>query len=159
MDRRLDVGHVADSLPDLGEVVGDPRLRPVGLVGGVTLLVVGAGLSMAPTGGQLALWANAVAATLVFVGVPLFCLGLAAPEPSGSRFQLGIELTDRQRRAVAAGALCIVVAPIVMALGQPFGFTLPVLLVAAGLAFIGSALVLTGFVAWTSQVLANPRRA
>ncbi|WP_324756959.1 hypothetical protein [Haloarcula montana] len=159
MDRPLDVGHVADTLPDLGEAIENPRLRPVGLVGGLVLLVVGAGLSVAPTTGGWALWANAVAATLVFVAVPLFCLGLAAPEPTESRFQLGIDLTHRQRQAVAAGALCIVVAPIVMALGQPIGFTLPVLLAAAGLAFVGSALVLTGFIAWTSQVLAEPGHA
>jgi hypothetical protein len=159
MDTPLDVGHVADTLPDIGEAIENPRLRPVGLVGGLALLFVGAGLSVAPTSGQWALWANAVAATLVFVAVPLFCLGLAAPEPSGSRFQLGIELTRRQRQAVAAGALLIVVAPIVMALGQPTGLMLPVMLAAAGLAFVGSALVLTGFIAWTSQVLAEPGRA
>ncbi|MFC6975757.1 hypothetical protein ACFQL1_15565 [Halomicroarcula sp. GCM10025709] len=159
MNRPLDIGHVADTLPDLGEAIENPRLRPVGLVGGFVLLCLGAGLSVAPTAGRLALWANAVAATLVFVAVPLFCLGLAAPEPTGSRFQFGIDLTRRQRQAVAAGALCIVVAPIVMALGQPIGFALPVVLAAAGLAFVGSALVLTGFVAWTSQVLAEPGRA
>ena len=157
MDRSLDVGHVAETLPDLSEALADSRLRPIGVVVGFALLTVGALLSMAPTTGQWAFWSNAVAATLVFVSVPLFCVGLAAPDPpEGSRFHFGVDLTRKQRQAVAAGSLCITLSPVVMALGSPLGLSTVVLATAATLAFVGSSLVLTGFIAWTSEALAGP---
>lgn len=160
MDRSLDVGHVAETLPDLRQALEDPRLRPFGLVGGLSLLVVGAVLSVAPTSGTSAFWSNAVAATLVFVGVPLFCLGLAAREPaSESWFHIGVDLSTKQRQAVAVGTLCITLAPIVMAVGSPLGLTVVVLATAATMTFVGSALVLTGFIAWTAETLAEPGSA
>lgn len=157
MDRSLDVGHVAETLPDVGQTLENPRLRPFGVLGGTVLLALGASLSLAPTTGQWTFWSNAVAATLVFVGVPLFSLGLAAAEPpSDSRFHIGVNLSTKQRRAVAIGALCITLAPVVMALGSPLGLSLLVLATAATMAFVGSALVLTGFVAWTAETLGEP---
>ncbi|MEF8829804.1 MAG: hypothetical protein V5A49_12260 [Haloarcula sp.] len=159
MDRFMDVGHVAETLPDLSEALEDPRLRQFGLLGGVGLVAVGALLSLAPASGQWLFWSYAVAATLVFIGVPLLCLGLAAPDPdSGSLFHLGIELTTTQRRAVALGSLCITVTPIVIAVGTPLGLPTLVLAIAAATAVIGSVLVLTGFVAWTSAAIAEPSR-
>jgi len=160
MDRSLDVGHVSEELPSLGHALEDPRLRPFGLVLGFSLLAIGSGLSIAPTTGQWAFWSNAVASTLVFVSVPLFCLGLAASEPSAdSLFHIGVDLSTKQRHAVAAGALCLVLAPIVMAVGSPLGLSMLVLATAATMAFVGSALMLTGFVAWTAETLAHPRSA
>lgn len=157
MDRSLDVGHVAETLPSLGPALEDSRLRPLGLAGGMTLLAVGALLSLTPQTASFAFWANAVAATLVFVGVPLFCLGLAAPEPPGNPyFQFGVDLTPRQRQAVATGALCVTLAPIVVVAGSPFGFSLVILVTAATFAFVGASLILTGFVAWTAQTIAEP---
>jgi hypothetical protein len=159
MDRFMDVGHVAETLPDLSEALEDPRLRQFGLVGGVGLVAVGALLSLAPTSGQWLFWSSAVAATLVFIGVPLLCLGLAAPDPEpGSPFHLGIELTTTQRRAVALGSLCITVTPIVIAVGTPLGLPTLVLAIAAAMSVVGSVLVLTGFVAWTSAAIAEPSR-
>ena len=157
MDRSLDAGHVAETLPDLDEALADSRLRPVGVVLGFALLTIGALLSLAPTTGQWAFWSNAVAATLVFVSVPLFCVGLAAPDPpEGSRFHIGVDLSRKQRQAVAAGSLCLTLSPVVMALGSPLGISTLVLATAATLAFVGASLVLTGFVAWTSEELASP---
>ncbi|PSP85842.1 hypothetical protein BRC96_01270 [Halobacteriales archaeon QS_6_64_34] len=157
MDRSLDAGHVAETLPDLDEALADSRLRPVGVVLGFVLLTIGALLSLAPTTGQWAFWSNAVAATLVFVSVPLFCIGLAAPDPpEGSRFHIGVDLSRKQRQAVAAGSLCLTLSPVVMALGLPLGISTLVLAMAATLAFVGASLVLTGFVAWTSEELADP---
>jgi len=157
MDRSLDVANVAETLPGLSDALEDERLRPVGVVVGFAILTVGALLSIAPTTGQLAFWSNAVAATLVFVSVPLFCVGLAAPEPpKGSRFHFGVNLTRKQRQAVAAGSLCITLSPVVMVVGSPLGVSVVVLATAATLAFVGASLVLTGFVAWTSDALAGP---
>jgi len=157
MNRPLDVAHVADTLPDLGEALEDSRLRPIGVVVGFAILAVGALLSIAPATGQWAFWSNAVAATLVFVSVPLFCVGLAAPEPpEGSRFHFGVDLSRKQRQAVAAGSLCITLSPVVMALGSPLGISTVVLALSATLAFVGASLVLTGFVAWTSESLVGP---
>jgi len=157
MDRSLGVQHVAESLPDLGRVIEDERLRPTGVVFGFGILTIGALLSFAPMTGPWLFWSNAVAATLVFVSVPLFCLGLAAPEPpAGSRFHFGVDLTRQQRQAVALGALCITLSPVVMALGMPLGLSVFVLTAAATMAFIGASLVLTGFIAWTSDAIANP---
>jgi len=157
MDPPLDVGHVAETLPDLSALVEDSRLRPVGVVVGFAILTVGALLSIAPTTGQSAFWSNAVAATLVFVSVPLFCVGLAAPDPpEGARFHFGVDLSRKQRQAVAVGSLCITLSPVVMAIGAPLGLSVVVLATAATLAFVGASLVLTGFVAWTSEALASP---
>ncbi|WP_276272497.1 hypothetical protein [Haloarcula litorea] len=157
MDRSLDVGHVAETLPSLDGALDDSRLRPVGAVGGVVLLLAGVALSLTPATVAWAFWANALAATLVFVGVPLFCLGLAAPDPpSDSLFHVGVDLSAKQRRAVALGSLCIVLAPIVMAAGSPLGISVLVLATAATMAFVGAALVLTGFIAWTAETLAEP---
>jgi len=157
MDRSLDVAHVAETLPDLGRAIEDDRLRPIGVVFGFAILTVGAVLSFAPVTGTWTFWSNAVAATLVFVSVPLFCLGLAAPDPpAGSRFHLGVDLTRKQREAVAVGALCITLSPIIMAIGMPLGLSMFVLAMAATTAFVGASLVLTGFIAWTSEAIANP---
>jgi len=157
MDRSLDVAHVAEALPDLGRAIENSRLRPIGVVGGFCILTVGALLSIAPTTGPTAFWANAVAATLVFVSVPLFCVGLAAPEPpKSSRFHIGVDLTRKQREAVAIGSLCITLSPVIMAVGTALGLSLAVLAAAATTAFIGASLVLTGFIAWTSEAIANP---
>lgn len=151
MDRSLDVGHVAKMLPDLNDYLADPRLRPIGVVGGFSLVLVGALL-------QLSLWNTfwtpVVSGVLVFVGVPLFCVGLAAPEPEaeGNLFNLGIELTATQRRIVATGSLLVLLSPMVVAaLGPILEFSLGVWLTAAVLAMLGSVLILTGFVAWTSR--------
>ncbi|MFC6864656.1 hypothetical protein ACFQGE_14460 [Halomicroarcula sp. GCM10025817] len=159
MDRSLNVGHVAETLPNLGRLLDDPRLRPLGLAGGMTLLGIGALLSLVPPALPLAFWANAVAATLVFLGVPLFCVGLAAPEPENPYFQFGVDLSQHQRQAVATGGLAITFAPVVVIVGIPFGVSMPVLVTAATLAFVGAALVLTGFIAWTAETIAEPNSA
>ncbi|MFC7028585.1 hypothetical protein ACFQJ5_15110 [Halomicroarcula sp. GCM10025324] len=159
MDRSLNVGPVAETLPNLGRMLDDSRLRPLGLAGGMTLLGVGALLSLVPPGAPGAFWANAVAATLVFLGVPLFCLGLAAPEPSNPYFQFGVNLSPHQRQAVATGGVAITLAPLVVIAGIPFGVSLPVIVTAAAFAFVGAALVLTGFIAWTAEVIAEPNSA
>jgi hypothetical protein len=157
MDRSLDVEHVAETLPELGRAIENERLRPIGVVGGFLILTVGALLSITPMTGVTAFWANAVAATLVFVSVPLFCVGLAAPEPAKpSRFHFGVDLSRKQREAVAIGSLCITMSPVIMAVGMPLGLSTLVLAAAATTAFIGAALVLTGFISWTSQAIANP---
>jgi|GEM_PF-829588 len=153
MARSLDVGHVAETLPDLNTFLADPRLRPIGLVGGSSLVVVGALLQISPWN---TFWSSVVAGVLVFVGVPLFCVGLAAPEPEkpDGLFTLGIELTPDQRRAVATGSLLVLVSPITVAtLGPLFDFAAGVWLTAALLALTGSVLILTGFLAWTSRRL------
>ena len=160
MDRSLDIGHVSEALPSLGQALEDSRLRPFGLVLGFLLLAIGSGLSVAPATGQWAFWSNAVASTLVFVSVPLFSLGLAASEPpSDSVFHIGVDFSTKQRRAVAIGALCLVLAPVVMAIGSPLGLSMLVLATAATMAFVGSSLMLTGFVAWTAETLAQPNAA
>ena len=160
MDRSLDVEHVSETLPSLGRAIETTKLRPVGVVGGFAILTVGALLSIAPASGRAGFWANALAATLVFVSVPLFCVGLAAPDPpAGSRFHFGVDLSRTQRQVVAIGSLCITLSPVVMALGAPLGLTTFVLALAATTAFVGAALVLTGFIAWTSEAIANPGAA
>jgi len=153
MDRSLDVEHVAEQLPDLDGVLDDTRLRPIGLVGGFSLVLVGAllGIPLADT-----FWSSVVSGILVFVGVPLFSLGLAAPESNDDSdlFTLGIELTREQRRIVAIGSLLVVFSPITVALVGPIlGFARSVWLAAAALAVVGSVLILTGFIAWTSRTL------
>jgi hypothetical protein len=153
MDSSLDVEHVAEQLPDLDGVLDDTRLRPIGLVGGFSLVLVGAvlGLPLADT-----FWSSVVSGVLVFVGVPLFSLGLAAPESNDESdlFTLGIELTHEQRRIVAIGSLLVVFSPITVALfGPAVGFATSVWLAAATLAVVGSVLILTGFIAWTSRTL------
>lgn len=153
MARSLDVGHVAETLPDLNAYLADPRLRPIGVVGGFSLVLVGALLRL-PLWNSF--WATVFSGVLVFVGVPLFCIGLAAPEPeeADDLFRLGIELSPDQRRAVAAGSLLVLCSPIVLAtLGPLFGFALGIWLTSAVLALLGSVLILTGFVAWTSRRL------
>lgn len=153
MDRSLDVGHVAETLPDLDAFLADPRLRPVGVVGGFSLLLGGALLQL-PLGNSF--WASVVSGVLVFVGVPLFCVGLAAPEPQGNAdmFKLGVQLTSTQRRIVASGSLLVLLSPMVVAaFGPVFEFGLGVWLAAAVCALFGSVLILTGFVAWTSRNL------
>lgn len=155
MDLRLDLDDVTEPLPRLDRVLEDPRLRPVGLVGGFTIVLIGAALQVAPLGG---FWTSAVAGLLVFVGIPLFCVGLAAPEPDhpGDPFCLGIELDPSQRRVVAAGAALILLAPVVAGgLGPLTGFAPWVVFLTAVCALVGSVLVLTGFVAWTSRALAE----
>jgi hypothetical protein len=157
MERSLDIEHVAETLPSLGRAIENPKLRPVGVVGGFAILTIGALLSITPATGGAAFWSNAVAATLVFVSVPLFCVGLAAPDPpTGSYFHIGVDLSRKQRQAVAIGSLCITLSPVIMALGAPLGLSMVVLAMAATTAFVGAALVLTGFVAWTSQAIADP---
>ena len=90
----------------------------------------------------------------MFVSVPLFCVGLAAPDPpEESHFHIGVNLTYKQRQAVAVGSLCITLSPVVMALGSLLGLTTVVLATVAILTFVGASLVLTGFVAWTSEAL------
>jgi hypothetical protein len=153
MDRSLDVEHVAAQLPDLDEVLDDARLRPIGLVGGFALVLVGAllGLPLANT-----FWTSVVSGILVFVGIPLFSVGLAAPEPDNEAgiFSFGIELSREQRRVVGIGSLLVVFSPITVAvLGPVLGFVTAVWLAAAVLAVLGSVLILTGFVAWTSKKL------
>ncbi len=153
MDRSLDVGHVAETLPDLHRLLEDVRLRPIGLVGGFSLVLVGALLQFPLWNG---FWTSVVSGVLVFAGVPLFCVGLAAPEPEGEDdpFSLGIELTAEQRRIVGVGSLLILLSPaVVAALGPVVGFTPGTWLVAALLALSGAVLVLTGFIAWTSRRL------
>lgn len=157
MDLSLDIEPVSETLPTLAGALDDPRLRPVGFVGGLALLLVGALLSLLPATGDLAFWASAVASTLVFVGVPLFCLGLAAPEPQDeSLFAFGIDLSKPQRRAVAAGALSVTLSPVVVALGSPLGIVVPTLVAAAVFSVVGAGLMLVGFVGWLSRVLADP---
>lgn len=155
MDIELDLEGVTEPLPSVDRLLADPRLRPFGLVGGFTIVLVGALLQLPPVGG---FWATAVSGTLVFVGVPLFCLGLAAVEPAseGDPFRLGIELNDDQRRLVGVGAIQILVAPVILgALGELVGYVTWVVFLAGVFALLGSVLVLTGFVAWTSRTLAE----
>jgi hypothetical protein len=160
MDQLLDVEHVAETLPSLEHALEDPRLRPAGIVGGTSLVAVGALLSVAPISDQWVFWTHAVASMLVFVGVPLFSLGLAAPESEEyPSFQIGVDLSRAQRRAVGAGAMCIVASPIILALGTPLGLLTPILVIAATTALVGTALVLTGFLAWTTQTLSEPTSA
>ena len=153
MPRSLDVGHVSETLPALDTVLADPRLRPIGLVGGSALIVVGVLLQI-PIWDSF--WTNVLSGVLSFVGVPLFCVGLAAPEPEkpDDPFRLGVELTPAQRRVVAVGSLLVLFSPIAVAtVGPLFDFALGVWLAAAVLALVGSILILTGFVAWTSRRL------
>ncbi|ACV47914.1 conserved hypothetical protein [Halomicrobium mukohataei DSM 12286] len=153
MDRSLDIEHVARELPDLDAVLDDTRLRPIGLVGGFALVLIGAllGLPLANT-----FWTSVVSGVLVFVGIPLFSVGLAAPEPDDGWeiFTLGVDLTREQRRIVGIGSLLVVFSPITVALlGPILGFATAVWLAAAALAVLGSVLILTGFIAWTSRKL------
>ncbi|MFB6308725.1 MAG: hypothetical protein ABEH35_05275 [Haloarculaceae archaeon] len=154
MDQSLDIGEVADELPDLADALDDPRLRPVGLVGGAVAVLIGVLFHLSPGG----FWGSVVAGVLIFVGVPLFCLGLAAPEPEreDTPFRLGIDLSPQQRRIVAGGSLLLVLSPmLVAALGPYIGFTLPLWLASATLAVLGCVLILTGFIAWTSRELSE----
>ena len=154
MGLSLDPGDVADDLPALDAVVADPRMRVIGLVGGFALVVLGALLQI---GGGAVFWNTVVAGVFAFVGVPLFALGLAAPEPAHPLFRLGIDLTTTQRRVVAVGSGLVFSSPILVAvLGTLAGFANWVWLVGAGVALLGAALILTGFVAWTSGVIADP---
>lgn len=153
MNGSLDVGHVAQSLPDLDRLLADPRLRPVGLVGGFSLVLVGALMQLPVWGG---FWTSVVSGVLVFVGVPLFCVGLAAPEPEDrdDPFSLGVELTPTQRRVVAVGSSLVLCSPIVVAaVGPVAGFSPTVWLAGAVFALVGAVLILTGFVAWTSRAI------
>lgn len=153
MDRSLDIGHVAETLPDLDALLDDPRLRPIGLVGGLSLVLVGALLQLPVLN---SFWTSVVSGVLVFVGVPLFSVGLAAPEPQSEAdlFTLGIELSAPQRRIVAVGALLVLFSPMVVAaLGPVLGFSQGIWIAAAVFALLGSVLILTGFIAWTSQHL------
>lgn len=155
MDIRLDLDDVTEPLPRLDHLLEDPRLRPVGLVGGFTIVLIGAALQLTAFAG---FWTSAVAGALVFIGVPLFCVGLAAPEPepAGDPFRLGIELSREQRRLVAVGASLILFAPVIAgSLGPLTGFDLWVVFLTAVFALLGSVLVMTGFVAWTSRALAE----
>ncbi|WP_226010428.1 hypothetical protein [Halomicrobium salinisoli] len=157
MKGSLDVGPVAESLPDLDDVLAHPRLRPVGLVGGFGLVLAGALLGLPAESG---FFAAVVSGVLVFVGVPLFSVGLAAPEPAdeSSPFRLGVDLTPLQRRVVAGGAALVVVAPMTVAVAGPLlGFPDLLWLLAATVALVGSVLMLTGFVAWTSRTLVEKR--
>lgn len=155
MDYELDIEGVAQDLPSLDAVLDDPRVRPTGLVGGFTIVLVGALLQLAPVGG---FWTNAVSGSLVFIGVPLFCVGLAAAEPQreGDPFRLGIQLDRAQRRLVATGATLILLAPAVLgSLAMVAGYEPWVVFLAATVALLGAVLTLTGFVAWTSSTLAE----
>lgn len=155
MDRSLAVGRVAETLPDLDAALADPRLRRVGLVGGGALVALGAVLAVSPWSG---FWTNVLSGLLAFVGVPLFCVGIAAPEPDDEDdpFRLGVELAPTQRRTVAAGAATVVCSPLVAAaLGPALGSSPPVLVAAAAFALAGAALMLAGLLAWTSQTLAE----
>lgn len=153
MDRSLNVGHVAETLPDLESYLEDSRLRPIGLVGGFSLVLVGALLQFPVWNG---FWTSVLSGVIVFVGVPLFCVGLAAPEPEeeDDLFALGMELSPDQRRIVATGSLLVLASPMVVAaLGPSFGFSSAIWLAAAVFALLGSVLILTGFIAWTSRRL------
>jgi len=157
MKGSLDVGPVAESLPGLDDVLAHPRMRPIGLVGGFGLVLTGALLGLPAESG---FFAAVVSGVLVFVGVPLFCVGLAAPEPAdeSSPFRLGVDLTPLQRRVVAGGAGLVLVAPMTVAiLGPVLGFPNLLWLLAATIALVGSVLMLTGFVAWTSRTLGEKR--
>ena len=155
MDRSLDVGHVAETLPDLNAHLADPRLRPIGVVGGFSLVLVGVLLQLPLWSG---FWTSVFSGVLAFVGVPLFCVGLAAPEPDAEDdpFRLGIELSPKQRRIVGLGSLLVLSSPIAVAtLGPVFHFALGVWLASAVLALFGTVLIMTGFVAWTSRRLGS----
>lgn len=157
MGLSFDPGEVADGLPSLDAVAADPRLRPIGLAGGFVLVLLGALLQFV---GGTTFWNSAVAGVLAFVGVPLFAMGLAAPEPDHDRFRFGVDLTATQRRIVAVGSLCLVASPIAVAiLGVIANFADWVWLAGAGLAFAGAVLILTGFVAWTSGEVVEPSSA
>lgn len=153
MGLSFDPGSVADELPALDAIAADPRMRPIGLVGGFTFVLLGALLQF----GGNAFWSTVVAGVLAFLGVPLFAMGLAAPDPDDRLFRLGVDLTETQRRIVASGSLVLVASPIIVAiLGTATEFADWVWLAGAGLALTGAALVLTGFIAWTSGVVAEP---
>lgn len=154
MGLSLDLGEVADELPSLDAVAADPRMRPIGLVGGFLFVLLGA---LAQIGGGNVFWNTVVAGVFVFVGVPLFAMGLAAPEPDRDLFRLGIDLTDTQRHVVALGSVFVISSPILVAvLGTIAGFADWVWLAGAGSALVGAALILTGFIAWTSGAMAEP---
>lgn len=155
MALRLDLDGATEPLPALDRLLEDPRLRPVGLVGGFTLVVVGAALQLPPVTG---FWSSVVSGVATFLGVPLFCLGIAGVEPEhvADPFRLGVDLDPVQRRLVGVGAVLVVTAPVLTGLLGPFsGFALWVVIPAAALAVVGSVCMLTGFVAWTSKTLAE----
>lgn len=157
MKLSIDPGEVAEGLPALDAVAADSRMRPIGLVGGFVLVVLGALLQF--VGGSV-FWNSVVAGVLVFVGVPLFAMGLAAPEPDRDRFRLGVDLSATQRRVVAVGSFCVVASPILVAiLGVLAGFADWVWLAGAAVAIAGAVLIFTGFVAWTSGQIAEPSSA
>lgn len=155
MSLSIEPGRVARNLPDLDAVLDDPRLRPIGLVGGAAALLLAAVLQLTPLS---PFWSAVVGGVLAFVGVPLVAVGLAAPEPAeGSPFRLGVNLNATQRRVVVAGSVLVLLAPIVVATLGPFvGFADWVWILAAVVAFVGAVLVLVGFVAWTSRAIAEP---
>lgn len=155
MNLSIDPGRVARNLPALDAVLHDPRLRPIGLVGGAAALLLAAVLQVTPLS---SFWSAVVSGVLAFVGVPLTAVGLAAPEPAeGSLFHLGVNLNAMQRRVVVAGSVLVLLAPIIVAtLGPAVGFADWVWVLAAVVAFVGAVLVLAGFVAWTSRVIAEP---
>jgi len=152
----VDPEGVAQDLPDLDGILDDPRLRPMGVLGGTGTLAVAALLQIHP--GE-PFWSAVVGGVLAFVGVPLLAVGLAAPDPDDddALFRLGVNLTHLQRRVVAGGALLVLSSPMLVAVVGPFvGFADWVWLVAALVAFLGAVLILTGFVAWSSRAIAEP---
>lgn len=156
MNLSIEPERVTEDLPDLDAILDDPRLRPLGVVGGATALGLAVLLQVQPVND---FWSAALGGVLAFVGVPLLAVGLAAPEPEdeGARFHLGIDLTHTQRRVVVTGSLLVLASPMIVAVVGPFvGFATWVWLVAAGVAFVGAVLILTGFVAWTSGAIAEP---
>jgi hypothetical protein len=153
MAHSIDLENLADALPNFDEALADPRMRPLGMVGGLSLVVVGALLQL-PLFSTF--WTTVVSGVLVFVGVPLFSVGLAAPEPAGEPelLQLGIELSPAQRRIVGVGSLFVLLSPMIVAVFGPMvGFSAGVWMTAALFAMLGAVLIMTGFLAYTSKHL------
>jgi hypothetical protein len=153
MDGSLDIEHVAETLPNFDKVLADPRLRPLGLVGGLSLLVVGALLQL-PVFSTF--WTTVVSGIFIFVGVPLFSVGLAAPEPAAQpeMLELGIELSADQRRIVGVGSMFLLLSPmIVAAVGPLVKFNDGLWMTASLFAVLGAVLIMTGFLAYTSKHL------
>lgn len=152
----LDPEGVTGYLPDPAAVLDDSRLRPTGVVGGLAALAVAALLQVGPLEPLVSV---SPGGTFALVGVGLLAVGLAAPEPADEDavFHIGVDLNWIQRRVVAGGAAGVVVSPMLVAvLGPAVGFADWVWLLAAVVAFLGSVLILTGFVAWSSRAIAQP---
>jgi hypothetical protein len=152
----IDPEGVARNLPDLDDLLEDPRLRPMGVLGGTGALALAALLQVFPVE---PFWRAVVGGVLAFVGAPLLAIGLAAPEPAGenAHSRLGVNMTYIQRRVVAAGALLVLTSPMLVAVVGPMtGFADWVWLGGAMVAFLGAVLILTGFVAWSSKAIAEP---